>query len=542
VNPGATTLDLPLFATPGTLRALDHARAVAVLVGSYDGSGNYGDIAQLDAALQLLKPLEPELLVLPVLERGFQQGHRTMLATFQQPFDHALFFDPERAWENDDLVPVAAPANLAAAVLYLYGGGYLNPSWGERKLGMTRVSEDLLRSGGIAAPTRLTSGLQVDPTWLGAFAPADLDLLRTFELLGARDPLSARALADLGSAGKVLETGDDALGAIPAVALEYPASPPATELQINLHFAEHEWVSGRPGELREVTLGLIEELGRRADLPVRVHPLIAYLDGRIDERPGLAGIAAEAAQRGIAFEEARVLRPSGLDEELPELARAGATISCSYHVALTSLLLGVPTVVFADNDYYRQKAAGLVSAFGLPDSFAYSPGSDPAAVSTAILDGGGRLRGDIARGGERLRRMRDRAETELLTRLAAGVLAQMAGDIRRLDERVRDRSAEPAELRVELAAARTEVEELRQPAIEAAIRAADGSAERARDQAHQAEERVAQAEARAARAEADAVATHGRLAELLGSRSWKLGAPLRRIGRAIRRVIPGRGA
>jgi hypothetical protein len=539
VNPGPTALERPLFATPATLSAIAEARATAILVGSYDGSGNYGDIAQLDAALQLLKPLDPGFLVLPVLERGFLHGHREMLATFQQPFDHALFYDPEGAWE-DDLLPVAAPPRLAAAAIYLYGGGYLNPSWGERKLGMTRVADNLLASAGVEAPVRLTSGLQVDPAWLNSFAPADLDLLRSFELLGARDPLSARALADLGATGTVLETGDDALGAIPEVAAGNGPSPTQGEIQVNLHFAEHEWVSGRPGELREVTLDLIEELGRRAGRTVRVRPLIAYLDGRIDERPGLAAIAREAERRGIEVDEPRVLRPSGLEEELPGLERAVATISCSYHVALTSLLLGVPTVVFADNDYYRQKAAGLVSAFGLPPSFAYSPGADPAAVSTAILDGGEGLRGEIARHGGDLRRTREGAEIELLARLAAGVIAQMSTNARRLDERVRERSAEPAALRVELAAARTEAEELRRPAIEAAILAADASAEEAREHVRQAEERTAQAEANTGRAEADAAAAHARLAELLGSRSWRIGTPLRKLGALLRRLRPRR--
>jgi polysaccharide pyruvyl transferase WcaK-like protein len=534
-----TQLDLPLVATPETSQALADARVVAILVGGYDGSGNYGDIAQLDAGLQLLKPLEPELLVLPVVERRFRQTHREMLATFQQPFDHALFFDPERAWE-DELLPIAAPTDLAAAAIYLYGGGYLNPSWGERKLAMARVAEDLLRGAGVTDPVRLASGLQVDPAWLSSVAAGDLDLLRSFELLGARDPLSARALTELGSAGTVLETGDDAVGAVPVIAAMGGRLDSSAELQVNLHFADHEWAGGRSDELRDVTIDLIEELGRRADRTVRVRPLIAYLDGRIDERPGLAAISAAATGRGIEVEEPRVMRPAGLEEDLPELQDAAATISCSYHVALTSLLLGVPTVVFADNDYYRQKAAGLVGPFGLPSSFAFAPGSDPALVAGAILDGGDRMREEIAAGGKELRRVRAGAETELLGRLTRGLLSGMAAETRELGERLRQRSAEPADLRAELASLRTETEELRRPAIEAAIVASDRSAELAREQTRRAEERAERAEERAGRAEAEIVATHRRLAELLGSRTWKIGAPLRWFGATLRRLKGGR--
>jgi polysaccharide pyruvyl transferase WcaK-like protein len=526
-----TPLDLPLRASPATRQSLLEARAVAILVGSYDGSGNFGDIAQLDAALQLLKPLAPGLLVLPVLERGFREVHREMLATFQLPPEHAIFFDPERAWD-DDLLPLAVPPTLAAAAIYLYGGGYLNPSWGDRKLAMARVAEDLLRGAGVTDPVRLASGLQVDPAWLSSVAAGDLDLLRSFELLGARDPLSARALTELGSAGTVLETGDDALGAVPVIAATGGRLDSSTELQVNLHFGDHEWVSGRSDELRDVTVDLIEELGRRADRPVRVRPLIAYLDGRTDERPALATIATEATRRGIAIEEPRVVRPSALAALLPELEPAAATISCSYHVALTSLLLGIPTVLFADNPYYEQKAAGLLAAFRLPPAFGLSADSDPGPVAAAILDDGG-MRREISRHAKDLRRVRAVAEAEVLGRLAGGVMAQLQAETGQLEKLLRERSAEPAELRVELASLQTQTEELRRPAIDAAVHAAQRSMERA-------EQRARKAEDRAGQSEADAAAAHARLAEVFGSHTWKLMEPLRRIGRALRRLTGGR--
>lgn len=520
-------LGLPFFGTQATCRAVADARAVAILIGSYDGSGNYGDIAQLDAALQLLASLGPELLALPVLERSNRRGHQQLLETFNWPPEHALYFDPEQTCE-DDLLAVAMPSALAAGIIYLYGGGYLNPSWGQRKLAMARAAEDLLQAAGVGEPTGLASGLQVEPGWLAALPQEDAALLRSFEFLGARDPLSARALADLDSPATVAEAGDDAVGAIPSAVPAEVGSDPST-LKVNLHFAEHDWVTERPGGLREPMLDLVAELGRRAERPLRIRPLIAYLDGRIDERPGMAAFAEEAARRGVQVEEPQVLRPADLETMLPELQSAAVTISCSYHVALTSLLLGVPAVVFAANPYYEQKAAGLVGGFGLPPSFAFSPGSDPGPVAAAILDDGSALREEIARGGAALRRTRVKTETELSGRFAAGVLSEMAAEIGRLDVRLQERSAEPAELQAELAALRTEMEEMRRPAVEAAVVAAERAAERADDRARQ--------------VEAENVALHQRLAELFGSRSWRLGEPLRRIGRALRRLLRrGRGS
>jgi hypothetical protein len=524
-------LELPLFVTPATQQVLSDARAGAIRIGSYDGSGNFGDIAQFDAALRLLEPLASGLHVLPMLERDYRRSHLALPTAFGTPPEHALFFDPEGRGE-DDLLPVAVSPNIAGGTIYLYGGGYLNPSWGGRKLAMLRAAEDLLDSVGVD-PVRLGSGLQVDPTWIKELPADDATLLGRFEMLGARDPLSARALSDLKSAATILETGDDALGAIPTVAPAAAGAEAMGKLGVNLHFAEHDWVSERPGGLRDRILDFAAEFGRRAERPVSLRPLLAYVDDRIDERPGVANLAAEATRRGIEVEEPRLLRPAELEEMLPEIGRAVATISCSYHVALTSLLLGIPTVIFADNPYYEQKAAGLAASFGLPSSFALTADSDPAPVVTAILDDGTALRQGILRGAEDLRRERTKAEMELLAHLAGGIFDKLAIEVGQLGERLHERAAEPAELRLELASLRTEIEELRRPAVEAAVLAIERNAERAEGRAREAEER-------AVRAEAESAAVHGRLAELLGSRSWKIGAPLRWIGAALRRLKPRR--
>jgi hypothetical protein len=399
-------------------------------------------------------------------------------------------------------------------------------------MAMLGAAEDLVETAGVDA-VRLASGLQVDPIWVGDLSAEDATLLRAFEMLGARDPLSARALAGLDSGATVLETGDDALGAIPTDPSADGRAELGAKIVINLHFAEHDWVSGRPGGLRDRILDFASELGRRAGRPVLLRPLLAYVDDRIDERPGMAELAAEATRRGMEVEEPRLLRPAELALVLPEMRQAVATITCSYHVALTSLLLGVPTATFADNPYYEQKAAGLAASFGLPSSFALTAESDPGPVAVDILDNGASLRAEILAAGERLRRERARAEMELLGHLAGGILEKMATEVGRLGGRLQERSTEPAELRVELASRETQIEELRRPAVEAAVLAIERNAERA-------EERARQAEERAVRAEAESAAVHGRLAELLGSRSWKLGAPLRWIGSVLRRLKPRR--
>ena len=81
-----------------------------------------------------------------------------------------------------------------------------------------------------------------------------------------------------------------------------------------------------------------------------------------------------------------VLRPGGLDASLMTMRQADLTVSCSYHAALTSSLLGVPAALVAENPYYAQKAAGLNADFALPGAYVLDPGQDPGTLAAGLAD------------------------------------------------------------------------------------------------------------------------------------------------------------
>jgi Polysaccharide pyruvyl transferase len=412
-----------LFATPETAAAVSGARAVALLVGSYDGSGNYGDIAQLDAALGLLRRHDPGLPALPVLERAHLAGHEDAREGFVNRPDRALFFGPGEA-HRDGLVPVRLPDDLASAALYLYGGGYLTRRWGERKLAMLRAAESLLAECGGGGVVRFATGLQAEPGWVAGLGPADALALGRFEPLGARDGESAAALAGLGPGARAPNTSDDALGVLGELP-PAPLQPSANRLQINIHVAEHEWMTALAGGVAGFLAELLAELERAAGLPLVARPLIAYLDRHTEERASLERLRKECAARGVELTAPWALRLTSLADSAATLRRAALTLSSSYHVALTSLLLEVPAALIAGNEYYRQKAAGLAGPFGLSPAFAPDPDGDPAAIATSLaaetLDPKRReeLHGRLAGGGRLVRERRKVVEEELLRRLAA---------------------------------------------------------------------------------------------------------------------------
>lgn len=487
---GAGPASGALLATPETARAFADASAAALLVGGYDGSGNYGDVALLDAALDLLGRLGPGLPILPVVERQFAATHEATAGAFANRPQHVLYFDGEHAGGDDGLVPVTPPKALDLGVSYLYGGGFLNPSWGERKLAMLRAVEGQLAEAWTVI--RVSSGLQVDAGWIDGLGAADKAILQSFELLGVRDDASAEALKRLGEGLRVTNTGDDGVGLL--------GNLPATEaggdeaLEVNVHFAEHGWVTDEPEAVMSFYVGLLTELKRLSARPLRIRPLLAYLDPRIDERPGWERLAAACAERDIEVDEARVLQPATVAAEGPEPSRDFLTVSCSFHVALTSLLLGVPAMLLRDNPYYDQKATGLLADFGLPAEFSPSSQDDPARsaeqIAAALLEDGAATRAHLREAAASVRRRRAAAEAELTARLARGSLSAVAS--------------------------------LRTTPSGASLRPFERRAEAS-------EQREAEAERRTAEFEQRATAAEARVEEVMGSSSWKLTAPLRRL-------------
>ncbi|HVD39057.1 MAG TPA: polysaccharide pyruvyl transferase family protein [Solirubrobacterales bacterium] len=485
-----------LFASPETAAAIAAAEAVAFLVGGYDGSGNFGDVLMLDVALELLAPLEPGLLPLPVLERRYAAHHPGIAEQMLRPPRHQVYFDPEGAG-GEDLVPVEAPNDLSTGISYFYGGGYFNGLWGNRKLAMMRAAEGVLAEARPPRICRVGSGLQVEAAWLEGLSAEDADLLRAFELLGTRDPRSGELLTGFGSA-VVPETGDDALGALGRLRPAQPAEE--GPLRINLHYTEHDWVTGEARSLLDFYAELLGELGQRLGRSIVAQPLVAYLDPRVDEQPAAQRLATALSARGVEVRPPVVLRPAGLGAAAAEMGAASLTVACSYHAALTSLMLGLPTLTVAHNPYYEQKAAGLLDAFGQLAEFTLRPGADPRACAELLArtaldpETGSTLRVQLALDARRQRRRRLVTEADLFARIAGsvagteGAAPQWVGGEADADRRVRE-----------------------------------------------AEGRVRATEGRAAHAEVHAANLEAQIAELTGSTSWRLTAPLRRLTEKARR-------
>jgi hypothetical protein len=166
---------------------------------------------------------------------------------------------------------------------------------------------------------------------------------------------------------------------------------------VNLHVNDGSWIASEAHSIRDGIVPLLRGLGEAADGSLEVQPVIAYEDPRVSERQIVSGLlereGRELKGAGLSLGEPLDLLEDALENSLASFRRARLTVSCSYHVTLTSLLAGIPAVLLARNDYYAQKAAGLRHLFQLgPGRVGVLGGADsaPAAVA-ALIDGAPRV-------------------------------------------------------------------------------------------------------------------------------------------------------
>jgi hypothetical protein len=73
---------------------------------------------------------------------------------------------------------------------------------------------------------------------------------------------------------------------------------------------------------------------------------------------------------------------------------ASFLVTCSYHIALTGLLSNCPTLLLAENDYYRQKASGLRNTFESQSFGVLGEDDVEAAVRCLLAEGTNRPPGN----------------------------------------------------------------------------------------------------------------------------------------------------
>ncbi|WP_141327110.1 hypothetical protein [Myxococcus sp. AB025B] len=506
------------FATSTTLKKLYAPELSKVLLaGGFNGYWNFGDILMLQGAVRWHLGRK-ESAVVSIHELGRVQDAQylrqlpVVLGTEDFVFFSADSGDTASTKARElGLEPVSPTRLRGAARLHVYGGGYFNGRWGD---GMLSLVESLLHAW--LPGHYVLSGLQVGPEFAGRLA-AHAHQWQPL-LLGCRDPESVQALVEHGA--PALLSGDDALEELGRAAEEAsrqeprPKPPGRFALHMNLSTYAYTDPGVDPGSLPPPAATMNEQLqALRAHFGEAAAPVV--LNAYIDERPVVED--SLAAMRKTAFTEhfpqadvvdlVGLLFQGRLSQAVERIRECEALVASSYHVTLLGKVSGVPSHLFAFNEYYRQKKAGLAeSETSLKD----------------FLEGG--LPSSLERGGAYIEEQR-RLRREWLSRLEAS-LAQPVAHVNWVSraatwlEEVRAELRQEKQLRAEEAhATRSALEELQARHHALLARCEAGEA------------RVRELEQQLAHRDAEGSALRGELhgvRELLASKEFELECSTRR--------------
>ena len=137
-----------LWASDVDRQRIARARSAVLLVGSYDGSGNYGDVLQLAAAVETASRVPGSPLPVAIVERETHGHHSVLLRRYTAQLAGAAYvhYQDGEGDFDDDLVELSRVAPKRS-VVYVYGGGYLNQRWGGRKVDHVAAAERLAEGG-----------------------------------------------------------------------------------------------------------------------------------------------------------------------------------------------------------------------------------------------------------------------------------------------------------------------------------------------------------------------------------------------------------
>jgi hypothetical protein len=374
---------------PTDLERLYTAQHVCYLIGGYDGSRDYGALLQIAANVARIGQLNRNLLLVPLLLRRHAQLHNRLCREQSSLFRNAciLFYGAsdespwkEAATSQEELLELSGPPSAFAQVL-IYGSGSSGEQASARSLQLLETLDDWHSINGQALaqlPVLLVNQQMPPPLFSSPSSTKLSTKLSRAAGIGMRDEsviaeFAGTAPEDIES--KLFVSGDDAATYIVISHQEsQPRGRPPAEssnmagskaLTINFEVASPRYASGDRGRLYRAHVNLARDLVQLCHGKLSVN-LLADLDGLepLQIKP-LETLRQRLSEAGATV---NFINPiEGLQRGFLPFSQADLTISSTYPVALTSLILSVPTVLLRTNEHDVSKPDELIRIFGVPD-------------------------------------------------------------------------------------------------------------------------------------------------------------------------------
>ncbi|MBF0586889.1 hypothetical protein INT08_06185 [Prosthecochloris sp. N3] len=371
---------MQLLTDRASIESLAQSSRLVVLIGSYDGNPNFGDVMQLSGALDALHALRPLITPMIVIEAESYQEHLRIASAYPEVFADtiiACFIDDGKELDPSGLERLPHIASADPACIYFYGGGYANNLWGQRKAMLASGIMDWLSQTGKRTqdlPVFIT-GVQIEPSLLAEEHPL-LHWFRKASFCRLRDPESSRLLEPelpIATAGT-----DDALPVlIDAVSSGRPAEKDPF-FTVGIHFNAEPYAAGRADTIQASLEATLTELKERVHGKLILRQILAYEGGWVRESIYSNTISDLAIKIGADIGEPIDI---SIGTNTSALGSLHAAISCSYHTTMATCLRSIPTLMVVRNEYYEQKLQGLRVWFQEDLLGMLSKNSDPATAA-----------------------------------------------------------------------------------------------------------------------------------------------------------------
>ena len=367
--------------------------SLKILVVTSGGVRNYGDDAILLSTLQRLRRIRPDSVAL-VISDGTHCPALGRLGAWAGTCDEFVSgLDPEviqRGCRNDRVVAEELSTRRGACsypraemqsfdLVIIAGGGNLNSYWPDLIARRTAIAA----AANSARVPYILSGQGVGPV-SAEILPMLSFLVGGASAVATRDTLSLDILKQLAPNGpRINMVGDDALGmhyeeTVLARKRLAEIGVPLDRPFLCFHARQANYVDVSREDLQN-TARQVDEFAAENGYVVLAVPINMQHDGH---EAGLLGALAYGSRR---------LAPWHIVNHADNVAAIAGTIKLcsavlthSYHEALFALESRIPTLLFANTEYYRLKAEALRTAFGIPVPLLAQPGIDKTVIKDML--------------------------------------------------------------------------------------------------------------------------------------------------------------
>lgn len=348
------------YVDQATLDTLKNTRQKVILVGGDSGNSNFGDILQLKGTINFYKD-ESHCVPIPIFNLfNISDCDYINIMKKRLGIDGLIFVSHSLMdFEDTNLELVLVDKFMNCDLCHLYGGGFLNNTWGDQILNIT---ESVLNTFQISH--YVISGQQIETS----FAEKVKEHISYFKptLVGARDYDSLANLVNLGI--ESIYTFDDAVEELLKIADKIP-SEKTKKILGHMNLSSYTNAS----EKQATIIHNFETLKNL--FPEYSLVLFNAFNSNHYTVTDALGTLVEM-ENGFPYKSYSVIDGAalayyGIVDDISLLA-AEIAISSSYHTTLLMHLSGTPCWLISSNTYYDQKRSSL-GVTGTLEDFLSSP-------------------------------------------------------------------------------------------------------------------------------------------------------------------------